>query len=70
MMFFLQEYKRNYKVANFAIVIALIAGIIMMVFNIMNGMYWFVAIRGIILPFTIGLTYFERVQRGKYDFKV
>ena len=70
MIFFLQEYKRNYKVANFAILIALIAGIIMMVFNIMNGMYWFVAIRGIIIPFTIGLTYFERVQRGKYDFKV
>ena len=42
-----------------------------MVFDVMNGeMYWFVAIRNIVLPVTIGLTYFERVQRGKYDFKV
>ena len=71
MMFFLREYKTNYKVANFAILIALISSIIVMVFDVINGeMYWFVAIRNIVLPVTIGLTYFERVQRGKYDFKV
>ena len=71
MIFFLREYKINYKVANYAILIALISSIIVMVFDVMNGeIYLFVAIRNIVLPVTIGLTYFERVQRGKYDFKV
>ena len=60
----------NYKVANFAILIALISGVIVLIFNMMNGMPWFIALKYIVIPVTIALTYFERVQRGKYDFKI
>ena len=70
MIFFLHEYRVNYKVANFAILIALISGIIVLIFNMMSGMPWFIALKYIVIPVTIALTYFERVQRGKYDFKV
>ncbi|WP_405307614.1 hypothetical protein [Methanobrevibacter sp.] len=41
-----------------------------MIFNMMNGMPWFIALKYIVIPVTIALTYFERVQRGKYDFKI
>ena len=58
----------NYKVANFAI--SLISGVIVLIFNMMNGMPWFIALKYIVIPVTIALTYFERVQRGKYDFKI
>ena len=60
----------NYKVANFAILISLISGVIVLIFNMMNGMPWFIALKYIVIPVTIALTYFERVQRGKYDFKI
>lgn len=30
-------------------------------------MPWFAAVKYIIIPVTIGLTYFERVKRGKYE---
>ena len=70
MIFFLHEYRTNYKVANFAILISLISGVIVLIFNIMAGLPWFVAIKYIVIPVTIALTYFERVQRGKYDFKI
>jgi hypothetical protein len=70
MIFFLHEYRVNYKVANFAILIALISGVIVLIFNMMGGMPWFIALKYIVIPVTIALTYFERVQRGKYDFKI
>ncbi|AMD16655.1 hypothetical protein TL18_00545 [Methanobrevibacter sp. YE315] len=69
-IFFLREYRINYKVANFAMLIALISGFIVLVFNVMGGMPWFIALKYIIIPVTIALTYFERSQRGKYDFKI
>ncbi|WP_458402578.1 hypothetical protein [Methanobrevibacter sp.] len=69
-IFFLHEYRINYKVANFAMLIALASSVIVLVFNMMDGMPWFVALKYIIIPVTIALTYFERVQRGKYDFKI
>ena len=70
MIFFLHEYRVNYKVANFAILISLISGVIVLIFNMMGGMPWFIALKYIIIPVTIALTYFERVQREKYDFAV
>ena len=70
MIFFLHEYRINYKVANFAMLIALISGVIVLIFNVMGGMPWVMGLKDIIIPVTIGLTYFERVQRGKYDFEV
>lgn len=70
MIFFIHEYRKNYKVANFAMLIALVSGVIVLVFNIMAGMPWHVALKYIIIPVTIGLTYFERAQRGKYDFRI
>lgn len=70
MIFFLHEYRVNYKVANFEILISLISGVIVLIFNMMGGMPWFIALKYIIIPVTIALTYFERVQRGKYDFAV
>jgi hypothetical protein len=69
-IFFLHDYKKQYKSANYAMLIILISSIIVIIFNMMAGMQWFIAIKYIIIPFTIGLTYFERVQRGKYDFKI
>lgn len=48
---------------------ALVSCVIVLVFNIMAGKLWYVALKYIIIPVTIGLTYFERAQRGKYDFK-
>lgn len=53
--------------------IALVSGVIVLVFNVMAGMPWHVALKYIIIiiiPVTIGLTYFERSQRGKYDFRI
>ncbi|WP_296883905.1 hypothetical protein [uncultured Methanobrevibacter sp.] len=70
MIFFLHEYRQNYKVANFAMLIAIISAIIVLIFNILGGMPWFIAVKYIVIPVTIALTYFERVQRGKYDFKI
>ena len=66
MIFFLHEYRVNYKVANFAILIALISGVIVLIFNMMNGMPWFIALKYIVIPVTIALTYFERVQSSHY----
>jgi len=45
--------------------IIIITCIIVMLANLMMGIPWFIAIKYIIIPFSIGLTYFERVQRGK-----
>lgn len=70
MMFFLADYRKNYKVANFAMLLALISAFIVLVFNVMGGVPWFIALKYIIIQVTIGLTYFERVQRGKYDFAI
>lgn len=70
MIFFLHEYRINFKVANFAILISLISGVIVLIFNISLGLPWFIALKYIVIPVTIALTYFERVQRGKYDFKI
>ena len=69
-IFFLREYTRSYKVANFAMLIVIVSGFIVLVFNVMSGMPWFIALKYIIIPVTIGLTYFERSQRGKYDFAI
>ena len=69
-IFFLHEYQKNYVVANFAMLIVIITSSIVMLVNLMVGMPWFVVIKYIIIPFSIGLTYFERVQRGKYNFKI
>lgn len=69
-IFFLREHRRSYKVANFAMLIVLISGFIVLVFNVMGGMPWFIALKYIIIPVTIALTYFERSQRGKYDFAI
>ena len=65
-IFFLQEYNKNYVSANFAILLIIISGTIVVFFNVLAGMPWFTALKYIIIPVTIGLTYFERVQRGKY----
>ena len=50
--------------------LTIVSGVIVLIFNMMGGMPWFIGLKYIIIPFTIGLTYFERVQRGKYDFKI
>lgn len=70
MIFFLADYRKNYKVANFAMLLALVSAFIVLIFNVIGGMPWFIALKYIIIQVTIGLTYFERVQRGKYDFAV
>lgn len=69
-VFFLREYRVNYVAANFAMLLVLISGVIVLVFNTMGGMPWYIGLKYIIIPVTIGLTYFERVQRGKYDFSI
>ena len=69
-IFFLHDYTKSYKSANFALLITLVLSVIIVIFNIMGGMPWFAAVKYIIIPFTIALTYFERVKRGKYQFKI
>ena len=69
-IFFLQEYRKNYMVANFAMLIVIVSCIIVLAFNMMGGMPWFIALKYMIIPGSIGLTYFERTQRVKYDFKI
>jgi hypothetical protein len=62
MVYFFKVYRANYKVANFAILISLISGVIVLIFNIMVGLLWFVAIKYIVIPVTIALTYFEEFK--------
>lgn len=69
-IFFLHDYTKNYKTANFAMLITIVSGVIVLIFNVMGGMPWFIALKYIIIPVTIALTYFERSQRGKYDFSI
>lgn len=67
-VFFLHEYTKSYVSANFAMLIVIISGLLVVIFDMFGGMQWFIALKYIIFPVTIGLTYFERVQRGKYQF--
>lgn len=69
-IFFLSEYLKSYKSANYAMLIVIISSVISVILNIMSGMPWFVAVKYLIIPVSIGLTYFERTKRGKYDFKI
>lgn len=50
--------------------LAIVLGVIVLIFNMVGGIPWFIGLKYIIIPFIIGLTYFERVQRGKYDFNI
>ena len=65
-IFFLSEYQS----ANYAMLIVIISSVISVILNIMAGMPWFVAVKYLIIPVSMGLTYFERTKRGKYDFKI
>ena len=67
-IFFLHEYAKSYTSANYAMLFIVIASLLVVIFNIMGGMPWFAAVKYLIIPVTIGLTYFERTQRGKYQF--
>ena len=67
-IFFLHEHITNFKSANFAMLIIVISSVIVVILNILEGMPWFVSIKYIVIPVTIGLTYFERSKRGKYEF--
>ena len=69
-IFFLSEYLKSYKSANYAMLIVIISSVISVIINIMSGMPWFVAVKYLIIPVSMGLTYFERTKRGKYDFKI
>ena len=69
-IFFLSEYLKSYKSANYAMLIVIISSVISVILNIMAGMPWFVAVKYLIMPVSMGLTYFERTKRGKYDFKI
>ena len=66
-IFFLHEHMQSFKSANYAMLVIVVASVIVLIFNILGGMPWFIALKYIIIPVTIGLTYFERNQRGKYD---
>lgn len=65
-IFFLHEHAKNYQSANIAMLVVVISAVIVLIFNLMGGMPWFIALKYLIIPFTIGLTYFERSKRGKY----
>ena len=69
-IFFLSEYLKSYKSANYAMLIVIISSVISVILNIMAGMPWFVAVKYLIIPVSMGLTYIERTKRGKYDFKI
>ena len=65
-LFFLHDYAKSYRSANYALFITVIASAIIVILSIMGGMHWYTAVKYIIIPVTIALTYFERVKRGKY----
>lgn len=44
--------------------IIVISSFIVVIFNIMGGMPWFAAVKYIIIPVTIGLTYFEELKEA------
>ena len=67
-IFFLHEHIKSFKSANYAMMVIVISSFIVVIFNIMGGMPWFVAVKYLIIPVTIALTYFERAQSGKYEF--
>ncbi len=70
MIFFLHEYRVNYKVANFAILIALISGVIVLIFNMMNGMPWFIALKYLTLKEFKGVNTTSKFKllRNYFDF--
>ena len=67
-IFFLHDYRKNYRSANYIMLIIFVSATIVVAYNMTKGMAWFIAFKYIIIPISIGLTYFERAQRGKYDF--
>ena len=69
-IFFLHEHIKSFRSANYAMLIIVISSFMMVIFNIMGGMPWFAAVKYLIIPVTIGLTYFERTKRGKYELAI
>lgn len=66
-VYFLFAHTKNYRSANYAMLLIVVISVVVMIFNVFAGMNWFAALKYVILPVSIALTYFERVQRGKYD---
>ena len=67
-IFFLHEHLKSFKSANYAMMVIVIGSFVVVILNIMNGMPWFVAVKYLIIPVTIALTYFERAKSGNYEF--
>lgn len=67
-IFFLHEHLKSFKSANYAMMIIVLASVIVVILTSMGGIPWYVAIKYLIIPVTIALTYFERAQSGKYEF--
>lgn len=66
-IYFLYAYKKNYRSAQYAMLLVLVLQVVVAIcLIVIIGTPWYVGLKILIIPVTIALTHFERVQRGKY----
>ena len=66
LIYFFVAFTKNYKGAQYAMLLVIAIEIIIVIIDLTLGAHWFSCFKFLIIPCTIALTYYERVQRGKY----
>ena len=66
LIYFFVALTKNYKGAQYAMLLVITIEIIIAIIRLTLGTSWVLCFKFLIIPCTIALTYFERVQRGKY----
>ena len=64
LIYFFVAFTKNYKGAQYAMLLLIVMQIIITIISFDGN--WVIDFKFLIIPCTIALTYFERVQRGKY----
>ena len=66
LIYFFVAFTKNYKGAQYAMLLVIAIAIIIAIIRLTQGESWFSCFKFVIIPCTIALTYYERVLRGKY----
>ena len=66
LIYFFVAFTKNYKGAQYAMLLVIAIEIIINIIGLTQGAPWFFVFKFLIIPCTIALTYYERVLRGKY----
>ena len=66
LIYFFVAFSKNYKGAQYAMLLIIAIAIIIAIIRSTQGSSWFSGFKFLIIPCTIALTYYERVLRGKY----